>query len=90
VTVSSPSFASLFLLTPQDEIGNVSDMPVIKLFEFLISSLCLFLVEEEVEKERRELDLFMLSAPPGVRAKTWWTVDAHAPEAGTDVEPAQV
>ncbi|GAX81636.1 hypothetical protein CEUSTIGMA_g9064.t1 [Chlamydomonas eustigma] len=73
----------------QDEIGEVSDMPVIKLFEFLISSLCLFLVEEEVEEERRELDLFMLSSPPGVRAKTWWTVDAHAPEPSPDVEPAQ-
>jgi hypothetical protein len=44
-------------------------MPVVKLFEFLVSSLCLFMVEEEFEKEQRELDLFMLGAPAGVRSQ---------------------
>ena len=37
--------------------------------QFLISSLCLFMIEEEVQPERRELDLFMLTAPPGVRSQ---------------------
>ena len=50
--------------------------------QFLVSALCLYLAEERVEPERRELDLFMLAAPAGSgatgRPQTWWTVDAHA------------
>lgn len=64
----------------QDELGEASDVPVLKLFEFLVASICLFMIEEESQEEHRGLDLFHLDAPPGVRAKTWWTVEAKAPE----------
>lgn len=40
-------------------------------------------------KEPRQLDLFKLTAPPAVRAnsnRTWWTVDARAPEPSPNVE----
>ncbi len=43
-----------------------------------------------VQIERRELDLFMLDAPNGVTAKSWWTVDAKAPEPDAVVDPTQV
>ena len=65
-----PFIASFFYLSNfQDNLGEPSDKPVIKLFEFLVSSLCLFMVEEEFDEEKRGLDLFMLGAPAGVRGQ---------------------
>jgi hypothetical protein len=29
----------------QDELGTATDVPVLKLFEFLVASICLFMVE---------------------------------------------
>ncbi len=55
----------------QDASGEASDVPVLKLFEFLVASLCLFMIEDDASAERRELDLFKLAAPPGVRSQTW-------------------
>ena len=34
-----------------------------------MASLCLFMIEDDVEAEKRELDLFKLTAPPGVRSQ---------------------
>lgn len=62
------------LYYPQDASGEVNDVPVLKLFEFLVASLCLFMIEDDVEAERRELDVFKLTAPPGVRSQVWGRV----------------
>ncbi|KXZ56071.1 hypothetical protein GPECTOR_2g953 [Gonium pectorale] len=64
----------------QDEVGEANDVPVLKLFEFLVASICMFMVDDDGVPERRELDVFRLSAPDGVRNKTWWTMDVRAPE----------
>jgi len=59
-------------LSQQDAAGKVTDLPALKFFEFLVSSFCIFLVEAPgAGPERRELDLFMLTAPPGVRSQVW-------------------
>ncbi|KAG1678758.1 hypothetical protein FOA52_012798 [Chlamydomonas sp. UWO 241] len=66
----------------QEHSGEVSDIPVLKLFEFLVASICLFMIEDDAIKESRELDLFKFTAPSGVAARhrTWWTVATRAPE----------
>ncbi|MEW5306191.1 MAG: hypothetical protein WDW36_008675 [Sanguina aurantia] len=63
----------------QDRAGEATDIPVLKLFEFLVASICLFMIEDDAVPERRDFDLFSLAAPPGSGSKTWWTVDAPAP-----------
>ncbi|GIL66635.1 hypothetical protein Vafri_20126 [Volvox africanus] len=70
----------------QDEDGEATDVPVLKLFEFLVASICMFMVDDDGVPERRELDVFRLSAPEGARHKTWWTVDVRAPEADGTVD----
>eukprot|EP00198_Chlamydomonas_reinhardtii_P003541 XP_001692877.1 flagellar associated protein [Chlamydomonas reinhardtii] len=70
----------------QDEVGEATDVPVLKLFEFLVASICMFMVDDDGVPERRELDVFRLSAPEGARNKTWWTVDVRAPEADGTVD----
>ena len=77
------------LLFRQDVAGEATDVPVLKLFEFLVASLCLFMIEDDVAGERRELDLFKLTAPPGVRSQTWWTVEARAPDPSPIIDPTQ-
>jgi hypothetical protein len=74
----------------QDASGEANDVPVLKLFEFLVASLCLFMIEDDCEVEHRELDLFKLTAPPGVRKSTWWTVEARAPEPSPTMDKTQV
>ena len=49
----------------QDEGGEANDVPVLKLFEFLVASICLFMIDDEQEPERREFELYTLSAPAG-------------------------
>lgn len=51
----------------QDDIGEATDIPVLKLFEFLVASICLFMIEDDTPPEPRELDLFKLSAPRAAR-----------------------
>eukprot|EP00798_Chlamydomonas_sp_ICE-L_P023775 gene23775-9334_t len=70
----------------QDNDGDATDVPVLKLFEFLVASICLFMIEDKPDPERRELDMFRMSAPAGVENRTWWTVDAHAPEPDSGVD----
>lgn len=41
---------------------------------------CCHLPQDDAEPERRELDMYKFTAPAGVRNRTWWTVDAVAPE----------
>ncbi|KAJ9524025.1 hypothetical protein QJQ45_022487, partial [Haematococcus lacustris] len=80
----------------QDETGQATDIPVLKLFEFLVASICLFMIEDDTPPECRELDMFLLSAPRSARmqpsspggptSRTWWTVEARAPEPSPVVE----
>ncbi len=42
-------------------------MPVLKLFEFLVASICMFMVDDDGTPESRDLDVFRLSAPHGAR-----------------------
>lgn len=49
----------------QDRAGEATDIPVLKLFEFLVASICLFMIEDDAVPERRDFDLFSLAAPPG-------------------------
>lgn len=51
----------------QDSGGEATDVPVLKLFEFLVASICMFMVDDDGMPERRELDVFRLSAPEGAR-----------------------
>lgn len=37
--------------------------------QFLVASLCLFMIEDDVAAEQRGLDLFKFAAPPGVRSQ---------------------
>ncbi|MEW5317782.1 MAG: hypothetical protein WDW38_009052 [Sanguina aurantia] len=55
----------------QDRAGEATDIPVLKLFEFLVASICLFMIEDDAVPERRDFDLFSLAAPPGSGSKTW-------------------
>lgn len=49
----------------QDRIGEATDIPVLKLFEFLVASICLFMIEDDAVPDRRDFDLYSLAAPPG-------------------------
>ena len=51
----------------QDELGEATDVPVLKLFEFLVASVCMFMVDDDGTPEVRELDVFRLSAPMGAK-----------------------
>lgn len=51
----------------QDELGEANDVPVLKLFEFLVASVCMFMVDDDGSPEVRELDVFRLSAPAGAK-----------------------
>jgi len=73
----------------QDSIGEATDVPVLKLFEFLVASICLFMIEDDVPPEPRQLDLFKLTSPSTMQKaarQTWWTIDARAPEPSSEVE----
>ncbi|GAX83592.1 hypothetical protein CEUSTIGMA_g11017.t1 [Chlamydomonas eustigma] len=76
-------------LRSQDQSGVVKDAMVLKFFEFMTSALCLLLLDHDVSgvsNERRELDFYLLGAPPGVQSQSWWTMDAPAPKQPVEVE----
>lgn len=67
---------------------QANDIPVLKLFEFLVASICLFMIEDDVPSEQRELDMFKLTAPQGVYCVTT-PPDLAVPAAVENVSSAQ-
>eukprot|EP00873_Tetraselmis_striata_P034657 jgi/Tetstr1/454921/TSEL_041784.t1 len=62
------------------------DTPLLKLFEFLVASLCLFLIDEDAPVLPRRTDIFEMGVPPGGRKRqTWWSVAVTPP----GVEPRE-
>lgn len=56
------------------------DAPLLKLFEFLVASLCLFLIDEDEPIKPRRVEVFELGVPRGGKKRqTWWSVAAVPP-----------
>lgn len=53
--------------------------PLLKLFEFLMASMCLFLVDDNEPVPHRFDRVYKESAPAAAASKTWWTVDVKTP-----------
>ncbi|KAK9816567.1 hypothetical protein WJX72_002063 [[Myrmecia] bisecta] len=69
--------------------GNTDDAPLVKLFEFLVASMCLFLVTDEEPSGPDGGEVYELRAPPGSQVSTWWSV-AVVPPAPDATQPALV
>lgn len=67
--------------------------PLLKLFEFLVASMCLFLIDDdEPLASRRAAERFGRGAAPGAAESGWWTIAAPraAPESGEEESRAHV
>eukprot|EP00891_Asterochloris_glomerata_P005689 jgi/Astpho2/5689/fgenesh1_pg.00079_%23_100_t len=63
------------------------DTPLIKLFEFLVASMCLFLIGEGDPISPTTQDLFEATKRPGSASPNWWGVPVHAPEQTMTLSP---
>lgn len=62
--------------------------PLLKLFEFLVASVCLFVIDDDEPPPPPQDDVFSLAGPaatgaPGptsTQTPCWWTVDVQRPE----------
>lgn len=62
--------------------------PLLKLFEFLVSSICLFVIDDDEPPPPPQDDAFSLAGPATTSAtghtsthfQCWWTVDVERPE----------
>lgn len=60
--------------------------PLLKLFEFLVASMCLFIIDDNEPLPPVRDDVFCQAAPPapadprGVPEPAWWSVDVPRPE----------
>eukprot|EP00191_Tetraselmis_sp_GSL018_P024515 CAMPEP_0177627972 /NCGR_PEP_ID=MMETSP0419_2-20121207/31498_1 /TAXON_ID=582737 /ORGANISM="Tetraselmis sp., Strain GSL018" /LENGTH=1910 /DNA_ID=CAMNT_0019129181 /DNA_START=17 /DNA_END=5750 /DNA_ORIENTATION=+ len=62
---------------------------LLKLFEFLVASLCLFLIDEDSPVPPRRVDVFEMGVPRGgPKRKTWWSVAVFPPDAEPREPPA--
>jgi hypothetical protein len=62
--------------------------PLLKLFEFLLASLCLLLIEDDEPIEPRGAGAYARSAAGGAGAPSWWGVDAPRPPPAMDASRA--
>lgn len=66
---------------------GAGDTPLLKLFEFMTASMCLYVIDDEHPLAQHHLEVFQMSAPPGVSSKTWWTVQTNAAHPEPKVNP---
>lgn len=68
--------------------------PLLKLFEFLVSSMCLFIIDDDEPLPPVRDDVFCQAAPPAPAdargAPTWWSVDVPRPEPVCDDSAAML
>ncbi|WIA12059.1 hypothetical protein OEZ85_012136 [Tetradesmus obliquus] len=67
-----------------------ADVPLLKLFEFLTASLCLYVIEEEPACPlHKTANVYSSARPPGVKSSpnTWWTVAAPMIQADAELSP---
>ncbi|KAK3271794.1 hypothetical protein CYMTET_19879 [Cymbomonas tetramitiformis] len=55
-------------------------MTIVKMFEFMLTSLWLYLVEDEADLPPRRSGLAEMDHPKNVTGETWWAVDIPQPE----------
>ncbi|KAL3152291.1 hypothetical protein ABBQ32_001362 [Trebouxia sp. C0010 RCD-2024] len=64
------------------------DTPLVKLFEFLVASMCLFLISDNDPLEPRKHEVYEASQRPGTASKTWWTLPLpQAPHSDAQLSP---
>ncbi|CAG9462609.1 unnamed protein product [Pedinophyceae sp. YPF-701] len=61
------------------------DAPLVKLFEFLVSGLCLLVTDAEPQPRQYEQLLFEQDAAQGSDKKVWWGVSVTPPEEDADI-----
>ncbi|DBA90981.1 TPA: hypothetical protein ACH3X2_004190 [Trebouxia sp. C0005] len=64
------------------------DTPLVKLFEFLVASMCLFLISDNDPLEPHKHEVYEASQRPGTASKTWWTLALpQAPHTDAQLSP---
>ncbi|KAL0031473.1 hypothetical protein WJX77_002181 [Trebouxia sp. C0004] len=64
------------------------DTPLVKLFEFLVASMCLFLISDSDPLEPHKHEVYEASQRPGTASKTWWTLPLpQAPHTDAQLSP---